>query len=181
MHILLFLLETSIWLVMVQSVITGILASLIFLFLLFFLRPRILIADQIAKYNGNYAIKVVNRSYFKLYDVNVELVLLKPFNTYGGKNLLIERLDLKKDRIWYIAGKPFREKNSAYGTHAIIFKCDEDLEKKWESDKGVVLHFKVIAKHGLSSFTRIETKKYHDKETDIKNGKYTFGKKCEIN
>lgn len=164
-----------------QSVVMSIIASIIFLFLLFFLRPRVKIAEKIAFKNGQYTLKVVNRSFFKLIDVHVELVVLKPFNSGAGKNLRIQGIELKKHRIWYIAAKPFREKKSHYGSHAIIFSItDNEAIENWDSEKGETLHFKVIAKHGLSSFMKITTFKYHDKEDDIVKGKFGFGNNCEI-
>lgn len=170
--------------IIIQSIVTSIVASTIFLFLLFFLRPKVTISEKIAKREGKYQIKVVNNSFWKLIDVHVELVKMIPTNTAGGKNLRIQKIQLKNNKIWYIAGKPWNEKKSHYGSHAVLFSVvDSDainLLKNWNGENGEYLHFKVIAKHGLSSFAKISTCKYHNAESDIKEGRFSFGNCTEI-
>lgn len=169
---------------LLTGIISSFLASLVFLSFLFCLRPKIIISPNVARYYDNdgkkfFLFKVVNRSHFKLIDVNVELLIQDPVNTYGGKNLKLRRLDFKKDKIWFIEKRNTLFSKSEYASYAIIFTCTSDIDKEW-SDKGSMLHFKVICKHSLSGFYKVNTQHYYDKSTEIKDGKFKHGRNLEI-
>jgi hypothetical protein len=168
----------------ITGVISSLLASLIFLLFLFCLKPKLKISSKIARYitpEGKkvFLIKVINCSFFKLIDVNVELFIQNPINTHGGKNLRLHKLVLKRDKIWYIEKRNTLFSKSEYATYAIIFNCLDDIDKEWQAD-GSTLHFKVICKHGLSGFQKVNTRHYYDKSTEIKDGKFIHGRSMEI-
>lgn len=164
--------------------IKGLIASFVFVLVLYNLRPRIKISAEIAKKTDGsgtfYKIKVINKSFFfKLYDVNAELMRSSPIGVIGGQNLILNRLTLKRDRIWYLNRRFINKKKDKHATFAVLFKCTDDIEGIW-NDQSSTLHFKVIAKHGLSNFPKIKTKHYHCKNC-IKEGQFGFGKDFKIN
>ena len=162
----------EIWL----SLATGMITSFLFLLMTFYLRPRIQISDCISKLDGIYRIKVINRSrFFKIIDVHVELSSLTYYNTPGGRNTTMENLRMGKNHIWFISSRPFREDKTA--SYAVLFRTVEDLESKLKNDG--TLHFKVVAKHGLSGFPKVKNVEFHTSDR-IKSGKFKFGNSMEI-
>ena len=84
----------------IVEIFGGIILSAMGLFLIWFLRPKVIISPKIAKHtddNGvvTYLIKVINKSYwFQLVDIHFELSMLKPISTPKGMNLAIKKLPL---------------------------------------------------------------------------------------
>jgi len=174
------LITTSIFIGLVMSII----ASIVFTFAIYLLRPRVAISEKIAYRNGTYKIKVVNKSIFKLIDVHAELLKVKPTE---GKNVILHRINLTNNKIWFIGKSPWSDRRSRWGSHAVTFSVSNPIEvdkmnqNEWVCENGEFLHFKIIAKHGLSSFQKVETMKYHNRETDIVSGRFNFGKDLSIN
>jgi len=166
------------------GIISSIMASFVFLFLIFCLRPRVTISEHLARYvdkDGNkiFLFKIINRSYFKIVDLQTKMLILTPIGTYGGNNLKIEYLKLKTDKIWYLDRRNNFFKKSEHATFAIIFSCLDDLDAIWNHKNGSILHIEVICKHGLSGFNKVITRNYHS-DTEIKNGYYKYGNSTEI-
>jgi hypothetical protein len=154
---------------------SSLMASLIYLIILSCLRPKLKISKDIANYDGRYFIKVINRSFGKVYDINVELLKMIPVNTTGGQNLRFSRIDLRNSKIWYMTG--FRGK-SEHATYAVLFSTEEDLSAIW-TNNNEILHFKIIAKHAFSGFVKVKTQVYHC-NTCIKKGSFEFGNSLKI-
>jgi hypothetical protein len=170
---------------LIIGIISSLIASGLFLALLFCLRPRISISSKIARVTTpegekRFVIKVVNRSFYKLIDVNVEFVILIPRTTSGGNNLKLEKLTLINDKIWFIDKRDnYLSTKSKYASYAVQFTCKDDLDEKWNSD-GSSAHFKVICRHVLSGFSSVCTQQFFDKPTDIVTGRFKHGKCLEI-
>ena len=86
----------------------GIFTSVLFLWILFKLRPRIELSPHIARRieDGKmlYQIKFYNsRRWFKVFDVRMELHLCKPYGAPGGKNLKMKPIELADNNIWYLS------------------------------------------------------------------------------
>ena len=168
----------------ITGIISGLISASVFLTLLFiFLRPKIKISPQIAKWEKNgktvYAIKVINKScLFTLCDVHVELTLIRNSSAPSGLNVAFKAIEMKNSRIWFIDRRPIIGK-SKNATYAIIFKTLDDLNDEWE-DSVLYAQFKVIAKHGLSGLPKVKMEQYHDKKTSIKEGRFKYGNTFEI-
>ena len=179
----------------ILSILTGIISSIVFLVIIFILRPRLKISHEICRRfdektgRNVYMIKVINKSrWFKVIDVNAELisqepvaapVLTKTKNCNGATNLKLKRLKLKEENghIWFINRRKYSCKHASF---AYIFTCIEDLDTLWDENKKQTLHFKIISKHGLSGFPKLTTMEYADKNSCIKEGRFYFGNTCEI-
>ncbi|HET8861570.1 hypothetical protein [Marivirga sp.] len=95
-----------------NSLLTGILTSVIFLILLYFFRPNIKISDCIAKDKEDdniFRFKIINKSLFSIYDIRVRMFLCNEINGINGKNIKFEELELKVSNIWTIP--PFNIKH----------------------------------------------------------------------
>jgi len=167
------------WVVTYQTIILSISASIIFLVLLFLLRPRIKIADKIAFFEGKYIIKTINRSFFRIYDVKFQLTIKHTYGTPGGKNVRYSRLNLKRGEKLTYPRRPFIEKKCELFEHAVLVSIEDNIREKWTNESDT-LEFIVIAKHGLSSFAKIYKVKYDHLGTDIVNGEYKHGNTMEI-
>jgi hypothetical protein len=71
------------------GVLSSVISSFLFVLLMFAMRPKLIISDLIAKtvYEGRkvFVIKIVNPSWWQLYDVHTELVHIKFENVTGGQ------------------------------------------------------------------------------------------------
>ena len=176
-------------------VLCGLISSIIFLIIIFSLRPKIKIAPEICKTldkdsnTFKYFIKIINSSkFFKVIDINAELTRMIPSPSpkckensdkkkVGGNNLRLQKLILKHNHVWYLTKK---SKKSEHATYAYIFMVTENVEQTWENDKGDFLHFKIVARHGFSGFPKVITRHYIDKGSCIIEGRYAFGNTFDI-
>jgi hypothetical protein len=177
------MIDLPLWADILIKIACGFTTSVVFLIVIFlFFRPKIKISPEICKKNkdaNEYFIKIINRScFFKIIDVNAELVLLSPVASPGGTNLKIERLTIPFDHVWYLSHRDFNKNNHA--TYAYIFKITSPIEELWDINPGSYLHFKIVSKHGFSGFPKVKTMHFHHKETSIKIGAFAFGNNLSI-
>src|ERR1700754_1155545 len=140
-----------------QSVFIGVLSSLIasfiFLSFLFALRPRVVISSSIARaiHEGRkvFIIKMVNRTWWKLYDIHAELAHVRFENATGGQNVYSKSLTLLKSHIWSM-NSPHGAPSDVNAEFAVLFVCLDDLDTLWSSDS--LIEFRVMAKHSFSGF-----------------------------
>jgi len=155
-------------------------ASTLVIALLYSLKPTIKISPEIAKkedHEGNiaYHFKVINKSWFKVFDVKVQLSMLEEYNVQKGQNVRQAKIKLVHDYSWHIDSN-FRNKKATY---ALIFYTREDLEAKWDSSR-ISFQLKIIAKHALSGFGKVFTQTYYTKGNYIKNGMFEWGNSFNI-
>ncbi len=173
------ILISNFWITVTQSLTISITASVIFLVLLFVLRPNIKIAKKISYHDNKYCIKTISRSFIRLYDIKFQLTIKHSLGNPGGKNVRYTRLKLKHDTKLTYPRRPFFEKKSEFFEHAVLVTIDDDVRQIWTNESDT-LEFIVIAKHGLSSFAKIYRVEYQDKGTDIVDGKFKWGNTMEI-
>ena len=176
----------------VVELIGGVMLSVMGLFLIWFLQPKVKIAPQIAKREKDgkniYTIKVINRSYlFQLVDIKFEFTMLKPKSTPKGMNIAIKEIKLVSDHLWFLSrrkgkihrifGKDF------YATYAIVITVHEDFDlgTEWKAmaDSGTYFDLKVIAKNNFSGITSINHEKFNHYSC-IKSGEYCHGNSMQI-
>ncbi len=174
------------------EIVGGIILSAFGLFLIWFLRPKVKISDEICcEVDPNtgiktYKIKVINKSYlFRLIDINFELTMLKPEQSPNGTNLRIKAIKLKSDKLWYLSRRklPFKFFNkNDYASYAILVNIDPidaNWLTNWPNSNSIFFDFKVISKNNFSGITSISHQKYHH-FSDIVNGKYLHGNTLKI-
>lgn len=157
------------------GVITGVLASYIFLtFYLKYKRPKIGISTQISRQlwsgNKNFFFKFINKTNTDIFDVSIELVLYKPSGAVNGTNLVGKQIELIDDFKAYI---PAKCKTDPHNLHAIRVRTIIDLDKEWK-DKSSFLQLTIIAKHSLSGLNKVFHQTYMSKEC-ISNSKFKSG------
>lgn len=179
------------------DIITGLYTSGIFLMVLTLLKPRIKICDRIAfqyirtnpadkKYH--YSFKIVNKSLlFKVYDLQVRAWTSRVEPSTNADDVSQAKIELVKDNTWvvdrlyfghlfqdFLVGDKRLEKRTNY---AAQFSSYDDI--KGMITGGAYITLEIIAKHSLTGFTRVMSKKY--KHTgDIIKGTYYSGNSCKI-
>jgi hypothetical protein len=174
------------------EIVGGIILSIFGLFLIWFLRPKVKISDEICCEEDpntgikTFKIKVINRSYlFRLIDLNFELTMLEPVQSPSGTNLKIKTIQLKSNKVWYLSRRKiplkFFKKND-YASYAIIVNVDQSDTHwitNWANSNSIFFDFKVIAKNNFSGITSINHKKFNH-FSDIIKGKFHHGDTMKI-
>lgn len=161
------------------GVLSSVIASFIFVFLMLTMRPSLVIGELIAKtiYDERkvFVIKIINRSWWKLYDVHAELAHIRFENVTGGQNVYSRRLKLLYDHLWTINSFP-SWRTDVNAEYAALYVCLDDLELLWTSD--TMIEFR--AKHSLSGFNRVTRRRFYKAQSSIREGTFKFGNSLEI-
>ncbi|MGJ8760365.1 MAG: hypothetical protein ACSHXA_07445 [Polaribacter sp.] len=176
----------------IVEIFGGVVLSIMGLFLIWFLRPKVKIAPQIAKTEKDgksiYTIKVINKSYlFQLVDIKFELTMLQPRSTPKGMNIAIKTIELKSDHLWFLSRRKGYIsrllKDDNYASYAIIVTVSSefDLLEEWKpkAENGTYFDLKVIAKNNFSGITSINHEKFNHFSC-VKNGEYCHGNSMTI-
>lgn len=163
------------------GIVSSLAASLLFLAFLFNLRPDVKISSEIARSTMDgkkcYIIKVINRTWGRIYDLHAQLVHITLENVNGGQNVVAKKLTLLKDHIWS-ANRIKNLKNDPNAEFAVLFVCIDDLDEIWVNN--TMIEFRIMSKHGFSGFSRIHKKRYFLLKSTIKDGSFTFGNSFRI-
>jgi hypothetical protein len=169
-----------------SSVIIGVLsslaASIVFLFFLTRLRPKLVISEAIAKATdavGNpvYSIKVVNKHRRSMINIKAQLQLISPTNAPGGLIKGAYDIILAGDNPLEISKYKGNQEEENY---AYRFTIREDLDKIWEDDRHSYLRFAIFATDSLSGFARVFSQEYRLKRISLKEGDFVRGHGLEI-
>ncbi len=174
------------WPGLIFSVVVNIISSFIFIFtLLYLLKPKIHIVPLIAKQDNPFdntqdmvhAFKIVNRSIFGAYDVEVRA---NYYTITQGENGIVDKLfkkiELKTNKINYIKPNKLFKKN--YGDHCAQFFTIEDLSHEVRNNSKYI-QFQVTARHSLTGLSNIKTFDYVN-GTYVKEGFFKSGDYDEI-
>ncbi len=159
----------------IVGVLSSLLASLIFLFFLRLMRPKIVISDKIAKTGDRFVIKVVNKSRRDAVDIKVEFLLMTPVSVPNGIILRRRPILLKRDYLMVLPRYDKRDKDASY---AFRFTTQENLLEIWNKEHQYLL-FRLMAKDELSGFGKVFNQKFYTKK-DIMEGSFEFGESLEI-
>ncbi len=159
------------WSSVVTGVLSSLIASLLFILVLFRVRPNIKIAPEIAKSDdeGNtvYVFKILNASpFFKIYDVNFELRIYKTENSPNGEDRkrvfleeailinsyipMLHKFNLKHISQWFNRAKKLSSRTDYAAQAGTKFNIPSVLES------GHSVTILIIAKHALSGFTKVK-------------------------
>ncbi len=175
------------------STISSLLVSFIFLwFVLHKLRPIIKISSHVCrrpeKYDNNgiednrnkYSFKIVNKSIYDTFDINVELLLLTPINHTGAKsNLASRHLSVRTSNMTHISR--FRRKDShldPFKRFAILIHTNEDLDNFLKVQNSFV-QIRITARHGLSGLAKTFEQHFSDPSVIKIDHKFEHGENCE--
>lgn len=169
----------------IVNILCSVAASLIFLMLvLHFLRPLVAISPVIVKGKDTsdaekvaYSIKIVNKSLFKAFDINVELHEVRQIPAHpSGFHTQLKKIPLIVEHFPCLA--PNRLFGRKDGVNCVQFRTNADIEKIVSNEQRT-LKFQIILRHGLTGLSEIFQKEYVLKEL-IKNGQFSNGNKFEI-
>ncbi len=163
------------------GIFAGIISSLISHALLRFSKPRIRIANQIAKTKiGNkceYRFKIVNLSRTYAKNVRIQFEMVTDTIGKGGTISNVVPISLVRDNVDFIDEYRRKDTNANY---AVRFAIKDDLDDVWIDDKHTYLRLKFYCENEFSGSGKVFVQKYKIKKDSIKEGTYQFGKSCKI-
>ena len=164
---------------LIIGAIGSLIASALFLLLLFRFRPNLEISPSISKstYDDQtvYSIKVVNKGSRDVVRLSTELLMVEPQVVKGGIGKNILQFALAKNE-WF-ALTPTAERD---GEAAFEFITNEKIESEWGQRPNSYLIFRVYAQDSFSGFTKVFSKKYFSRTDDIVVGRFGVGASMEI-
>lgn len=162
------------------SILSGLVASGVFLLVLSKFRPEIEISPYIARETDDdgkyYVFKIVNRSPRSCIGVKVDASLAKQTNVEGGHTFWTKHLALKQKEVFEISKNDLEDKNADY---AWRFVTDDDLDTLWASDNDMV-RFRVLATDSLTGFSRAFVHQFRLARNSIKTGSHHFGNDLDV-
>ena len=161
------------------GVVASLTASLVFLYVMFKVRPSIHIGPEIADCSdgdkARFAFKLINRRRCQVFEVTAQVLLITPVQAPGGPVNSIREISLLKDSFFEV-GRFNRKDADAH--YALRFGTAEDLRAIWTSESQYI-RVNVVSKHALSGFSGISTMIFHTKG-QIRKGKFRFGNSFAI-
>lgn len=180
----------------IQGIVSGVIASAIFLLILFRLKPRIVISDKIAskyitiqgKETHVYVFKVINKSLlFKVYDIKVNAFVCKNVPNINGTNVNLKNIELKGGDQWILNKLNSKHllQNFLQGENTLQSRCDYACQFFSSENIATLLtnnsyiSIQVLAKHSLTGFSRVRVRSYHH-HSKIEKGTFLSGNSCKI-
>ncbi|RAJ28885.1 hypothetical protein [Pedobacter cryoconitis] len=162
------------------GLISGVISSLLFFWIISRMRPKMSISTAICKGVDSvgtfYGFKILNNSKYNVLDLKIEVILKKPFNSNGGANHSNVWIELKRDGI--IQFPRYRKDDKSAG-YALIVATRDNLDALW-CDDAQSLEVIVHGKHSFSGISKSFTQNYYTKKSCIKEGIFNFGQTFEI-
>jgi len=162
------------------SVLSGLIASAVFLLVLFNLRPRLEISPWIAREQDKdgkfFSFKAINRSSRPCHNVRVEATLAQPRLVEKGHVYWTRPLPINKADVFEMQRL---DRNDRDANYAWRFVTEVDLDDVWTSDDSLV-RFRVIATDSLTNFSRSFTREFRLPRNSIKDGSHHFGEDMEV-
>ncbi|HTD94263.1 MAG TPA: hypothetical protein VK644_10640 [Chitinophagaceae bacterium] len=175
------------WSIFWYDISIEIFGSLVFLFgILIVFRPWVSISPFLCKNQSEfqnegtmYFLKIVNKSLFTAYDIEVELAVLqrRPTPPSGMTNVRMVPLNLVYNSHSYLPGYRPRwiRKDAA---HCLRFRTKENLDSIILDDFKSV-RVQVTLKHGLTGLVKVFTNEYSDIQ-EIREGRFSYGTKFGV-
>jgi hypothetical protein len=168
---------------MIESMLVGVLSSLVasalFLVVLFRLRPKIEISPEIADQSTDegpcFAFKFINRSRYQAFDISVEVLFVTPSQAPGGPVNNMRDVVLTRSRFHMLGEFSPKDEQANYAFRVRTF---EDLKKSWSST-AQSLRVSVVSRHALSGFSGIKTMVFNTKG-QIRKGRHRFGNHLNV-
>jgi len=161
------------------GILSSFIASIVFLQFLIRLRPNIEISPYISygDNNGNFRIKIINRSKRDAINLKYELSIVTPVNVPNGTVSNYKTLKLKKDNAFEIKGFDKSDTSAGYAKRIVT---SENLYNMWNDEKGNYLVFRMIVTDSLSGFHKVFRREFHTKRNVIVKGSHVFGNSLEV-
>ncbi|MCF1182992.1 hypothetical protein L0E83_06000 [Marichromatium gracile] len=171
----------EIYIALISSVVTGLLAAIIFKLTMSKLRPKLIISDWISMNQNEtgedvYFIKVVNIGRRSAINLKAELRIRTPHNVHGGTIMKTNKLSLYRSEMLELPKDSREDKNAE---NAFRFRTNDNIIDMLNSNSASYLMFQVLSYDSFSGYAKVYTKNYYNKEY-IKKGRFDFGNSLEI-
>ncbi len=187
---------SAVWNAFLNGVVPGVVASAIFLFILFMLKPKIVISDKIASHyriiNGTkhhvYLFKIINKSlFFKVYDLKANAFVCENIQNVNGVDTKYTDITLKGVDQWVLNSLNFRHilQNFLRKDKTLQSRCDYAAQFVTFDNVATLLQnnsyisLQILAKHSLTGFSRVKIMKYQH-HSKIEKGAFLSGNSCKI-
>lgn len=166
----------------IGRILISVLSSFLFIYLLLWLlRPKFIIAEKICfktdeKEQLFFFFKIVNKSMFSLYNVEIKLHERVPYIVDTTK--VNHQMNLKKLSTEKIFCIPQARREKGYGEHAILIRTFDNISENIH-EKNLDYQLTVSGKHGLSNITRVVFKRFNH-ENCLYGGEFKFGSKTDV-
>ncbi|MDX3913755.1 MAG: hypothetical protein QHC79_09465 [Pseudosphingobacterium sp.] len=163
------------------SIITGVISSAVFLFILSRLKPKVIISNEVAERVGSgsstFIFKILNKScFFKVYDVSIRVYSTKIIPSINGDDIERIEISVRKDyqrvidrfnprHYWQnsILGK---KRLRSHTNYAAQFSTTVNLNDIIA--QGRTVEMEVYAKHSLTGFSKIFSVEYKHANNIVK-------------
>ena len=167
----------------IGKIILSIISSFIFILLLLkTMRPKLKISEKAcySEIDGikYYVFKIVNMSYYDLYDIRIKLTRKTPYLANKGSkiNYQLNDLNLSSNHEDHFAKFKWKK---GYGDHALLLRTDHDLESDIR-DNDISVRLTITARHGLTNLTRIKSQDFNSINQIFKEKEFKFGRSLDV-
>jgi hypothetical protein len=175
-----FLASPGFWQNVGVGILSGVIASAIFLAALFRLRPSIGISPFIAHDTLGekpfFAFKIVNKGSRPVINVRVDASLAVPRQVEGGHVYQTRNIPLVKSEVFQIGGYSPNDKEADYACRFVTYSR---LDADWKDGTGFV-RLRVIATDSLSGFSAAFVQEFRTKTSSIRHGYHAAGKSLDV-
>jgi hypothetical protein len=163
------------------SLLTSAISSVLFIFTMNRLRPKLELSNKIAKtiYRDKtiYAFKVVNKGRRDAIMIKADLLIIEPITIEGGVGYNVIEVGLVRNELFLL--KPIRKTRHRFGA-VFEFITTEELEEWEQQYENSYMLFRVTAHDALSGFSKVFTAEYYSPSESIVEGRFAKGGSMNI-
>lgn len=159
---------TGLWNTVVSGIISGVIASFCYAMAMFLVKPRIRISADMAKWKGIYYVKVVNKTFSTITDLDYSLYYCVYHE--DGVSTTTEIKPIKEKLVLMSKNKLLKKK---YSDNALQITYNIDMNKFPLNDKDRYLEFHVLGKHVFSNTNKCVKQTFYRK--NVKEGIFETG------
>ena len=164
------------------GLLSGIVASVLFAILSRCFKPKIVIADKIAKtYEGEtpvYKVKFVNLSKHYAKNVHITAQFIDRQNAHEENGVIVQTRPLKFVRTNFQFVEPFDSKDGE-ARYAVRLRFYDNIEKLWNDPDHTALEISVYCENEMNGVGKV-FKKVYSTPRSISVGTYETGKNTNI-
>ena len=167
---------------LVTGLLSGITASVLFAIMSRWFKPKILIADSIAKsYEGEnavYKVKFANLSRHYAKNVHITAQFIDRQNGHEENGIIVQTRPLKFVRKDFQFVAPYDPKDIE-ARYAVRLRFENDLEDLWKDPNHTALEISIYCENEMNGVGKVFRKVYSTKRS-ILEGTYKTGKSTEL-
>lgn len=167
---------------LLTGLLSGVIASVLFSVLLRCFKPKIVIADQIAKtiVGGKpvYKVKFVNLSRYYAKNIHITAQFIDRQNSHGDNGVIVQTRPLKFVRTDFQFVEPYRP-DDGDARYAVRLKFLDDVEQCWQDPDHTSLEISVYCENEMNGVGKV-FKKVYTRPNFIVQGTYDTGKSTKI-